>query len=716
MSEIKVPEFLRIEDFQEWARGLSNKEVQSWSTKDWNKMFDGLYDFVEKNADLDMWCRDKGNITSFIQKHGIKISAEDLLNPDNINGYKRLIFMDKAGKELGQLYSNYKFEQKQFDIIRQTARLAGESTVRLNAAELFIRGFDISSDKLQFAAEQLDKAVLFSAKTLTAPSQIKIQKSLNGRAGENYAGKNYSKMNLARPADDSFLRTVYHESAHAHLQANAGVQQAGLKSGIVPIQELGEDFYKLQKANHDFYYLPEDAIKRCTYIAALEQGSEELGLELDKKVLRDTKRRIWNNYHRQPIEKFSEVFGIETERVYRRTTGQVSERGAMRIAEYLHANAKCGAPMDCWSNGSGVTLKYSPSQITAERIEELTKGLSEETIAKMKPRMDKAGNMLFDVPSNYSFMKTVERELFLTPSAWTAAVSAEGAMEATAAARFEEKAALKAGSTVAKTVTDEAAKKSGVLAKAAEANAKFDKAVDKTIEKGAEALNNSAVGKVYEKAATKVGETKAAQMVTKATEKVVEKAAETAAGKMVTKAVVKTAGSAVGKSVLKKIPVVSLGAGAYFAWERIKNGEWKAGACEVLSGAAGCFPGLGTAASAAIDVGLATSDVYQVLSSAETAGTSAGLCETATAGDNVASAQTDVSGRLKADMAKDAKLSGAKYSATASVLRSSAEENKPSPQKADEMQKTETPAIEHSASEAPWLLAAGKKIDAKVKE
>lgn len=106
------------------------------------------------------------------------------------------------------------------------------------------------------------------------------------------------------------------------------------------------------------------------------------------------------------------------------------------------------------------------------------------------------------------------------------------------------------------------------------------------------------------------GASKAAEKVT---EKVVARQAAKAASKQVAKAAGKAAGKAVGKSVLKKIPLVSLGAGAYFAYERAKNGEWGKAGCELLSGALGCFPGVGTAASTAVDCGLAVADTKQAI-------------------------------------------------------------------------------------------------------
>lgn len=181
------------------------------------------------------------------------------------------------------------------------------------------------------------------------------------------------------------------------------------------------------------------------------------------------------------------------------------------------------------------------------------------------------------------------------------------------AEKFEQKLAAKGGVHTAKLTAQQVAKQKSIIAKAAAANAKFDKAVDKAVEHGAQALNNTKVGKAYEKAAQAVSETTAAKTVSKTVEKVTQKAAQTTVGKAVTKTVAKTVGSSVGKSVLKKIPLVSLGAGAWFAWDRMKDGDWKGACGELASGALGCFPGVGTAASTAIDVGLAAKDISSVV-------------------------------------------------------------------------------------------------------
>tara|TARA_B100000287_G_C20674716_1_gene794763 strand:- start:6383 stop:8506 length:2124 start_codon:yes stop_codon:yes gene_type:complete len=91
--------------------------------------------------------------------------------------------------------------------------------------------------------------------------------------------------------------------------------------------------------------------------------------------------------------------------------------------------------------------------------------------------------------------------------------------------------------------------------------------------------------------------------------KSVVSAAKGQAKKGAGKALTKTATKSAGKSLLKKIPGVGLLAGLAFGAGRLMSGDWKGALGEVASGAASTIPGVGTAVSAAIDVGLAARDV-----------------------------------------------------------------------------------------------------------
>jgi TP901 family phage tail tape measure protein len=81
------------------------------------------------------------------------------------------------------------------------------------------------------------------------------------------------------------------------------------------------------------------------------------------------------------------------------------------------------------------------------------------------------------------------------------------------------------------------------------------------------------------------------------------------AGKLLGKGAGKIGLKAVGKGLLKKIPGIGLLAGLGFGVQRALAGDWLGAAGEVASGAASMVPGVGTAASLAIDAGLAARDI-----------------------------------------------------------------------------------------------------------
>jgi hypothetical protein len=119
---------------------------------------------------------------------------------------------------------------------------------------------------------------------------------------------------------------------------------------------------------------------------------------------------------------------------------------------------------------------------------------------------------------------------------------------------------------------------------------------------GAKLAGKAGLAVAGKKALTKKG----GGAVMKATgKKVYGAAAKTA----VKKGTAKIAGKAVMKGALKKIPILGAVAGLGFGFSRLMKGDWAGALGEVASGAASIIPGLGTAASLAIDAGLAARDI-----------------------------------------------------------------------------------------------------------
>ena len=153
---------------------------------------------------------------------------------------------------------------------------------------------------------------------------------------------------------------------------------------------------------------------------------------------------------------------------------------------------------------------------------------------------------------------------------------------------------------------------------------KGTKGIFKGIWKGGAAILGKAMSKSI-KAGVKAGVKEGAKAGAKASAKAVSKAVTKKAAKEAVKAGIKagakagakTAGKAVGKaagkSLLKKIPLIGLGAGLIFGAGRALSGDWTGALGEVASGAASTIPGIGTAASVAIDAGLAARDIHNAM-------------------------------------------------------------------------------------------------------
>lgn len=108
-------------------------------------------------------------------------------------------------------------------------------------------------------------------------------------------------------------------------------------------------------------------------------------------------------------------------------------------------------------------------------------------------------------------------------------------------------------------------------------------------------------GKTGAKTAEKVIGKEAAEAVGKTGAKTAEKVAIKGAGKAIAKGL--------GKSVLKKIPGISILAGLAFGAQRLMKGDVLGAVGEGLSGLAGTVPLYGTAASVGIDAALAARDI-----------------------------------------------------------------------------------------------------------
>lgn len=663
MAEIEVPDFKSIGEFQSWVAGLDPEAIQSWKTEDWLKM----YEKVDAYVASDDFARVYKENAAELAGRGVfaQSSADDVFKmADNI-AVRKKAFTEWTGDYFGIMYRNYHFEPETLAYITKIAQQDGQKLAAksFDAAALAISDTDKDiTDKLYSIGKITEDGTHYGSTPETGKVYCGalVDRTINGGVAIPIErGKGLVKVNPGVIPDRN-ISLAFHEFAHIYKQGQNPLQKELADKGFLAHPELGRNFQKLMEKNHEYYLTPERAQ------AVMNEVDYSL---FSASEWRSISRRAYNGYHKQPMERYSNMYGVMAERAFRAASGQTSEQNAMRVADII--GGPRGMPdLPDFINGfiikrpakamytpEGIKLRYEPPNgygvgDVEEKIKRRFLGADEKMMQKLKFSKDEIfGYFDVVVPGDYSFslqLNKFERnsmKVSLPPvgematanvsplsnelHTGTAGASLSSVKEsktlsqarkatATASAKMEEKLVARGGMEVTKQVTAKTVKKkTSVLATAAAANAKFDKAVDKAIEKGAEKINNSKVGKAYGKTVTKIANTKTGKAVATATKTAANKVANTAVGKatgkVVGKVVSKTVGTTVGKSVLKKIPLVSAAAGAYFAYNRIKNGEWGAACCEFVSGVAGCFPGVGTGISLALDGGLATNDIYNAV-------------------------------------------------------------------------------------------------------
>ena len=187
------------------------------------------------------------------------------------------------------------------------------------------------------------------------------------------------------------------------------------------------------------------------------------------------------------------------------------------------------------------------------------------------------------------------------------------------AKEFERYAATQAGKTVGKEATEQvvksaektASKEAGamqhMLAQASHpATVQAEKVaqqvgtmVEKPVAKAAEKETVKVAEKTLPQAAAKTA--KRLPLSPPLVKKISEETAKKTGAKIATKGV--------GKTLAKKIPLIGLACGIGFGIMRAFDGDWTGAGMELSSGAASCFPGVGTAASVGIDAALIARDV-----------------------------------------------------------------------------------------------------------
>lgn len=427
MAVIEVPDFKTAQDFLLWVESLDDKFIQSWKTKDWLAMYEKLTTLVDNDKsveedyrqyvkDLERMEQPEKLLMKKLRKW-LNTPLKQLGKPDKINPIVlRYHFVNQEDNIAAfvKLYNNYRFEPQQFEAIRELAKESGRKMSEEQYIDLagisgaMSDGFMHRENMLR-AANKVDEIVKDNMDLPDEKSSriiISKQKKMGSGDALNYDGK--PRIRLGAAWMDAMLKVMFHESAHAHLQNSSTYQQKMLEEGLLPLkkysQELDRDFYELMRYNMSFY-LSWD--KGDVYVQSLLADK----VNMTAKEVADKKKEAFNGYKKQPNERFSNVFGIEAERVFRREHNQYSERNAALVRNFLEP--LLGAPVSSKYVDGNIQIEYKSllkgidSKELIRRYNYLMDGADEGLLKEMNMR-EFDGKVVITVPRKHSF-----REPFL---------------------------------------------------------------------------------------------------------------------------------------------------------------------------------------------------------------------------------------------------------------------------------------------------------------
>lgn len=381
MSELQVPDFKNVYEFDRWVYKLEDKEIQSWTTKDWLKMYEKL---------------------------------------DKLQALRTYPEKESLKDALIKLYRNYRLNEDDFKRMQEIGRKIGHNLAQ-QKMDFDLAAVNVKNDYIEGAREQLakaaDKAVYetsqYTKSTDTplndyqkAGSKINIFKGSENPllyGGASPFDEYSSRIRISDAViSDDFGVTPIHESIHAQLQSTRIEQQRVLAElGLKPEEGLSDDFYKLLQYNDKYYIRGADTESSGIY--------DDLSRKLENGEITENEfhrlkaKTVFKGYAKQPLETHAEIIGSVAEHYYRQETGQLSERAARTFTNFV------GQPQFSLYNEKGeINLTYKVKD--KKTIDIFSDFIDKETRAKISTVYDeKRGTYTLTMPSDYKSKMALDR-------------------------------------------------------------------------------------------------------------------------------------------------------------------------------------------------------------------------------------------------------------------------------------------------------------------
>lgn len=444
-KEIEVPDFETNQNFSDWVENLSDKEIQSWRAKDWNKMYDKLFQFIGNSPEIEAQASEALEAGQYYTwEDGTFLTINDL-SKEQLIKVKRKIFCEKfkniedpISQAMSKLYANYRMEPKQKEIVQKLAEEAGKkvaSTREIHTADISTSDH---SRNLYNATEVIERIVYeqtsypealeklgYDKEKLRAKLETKKSSYRSGGASKT-EGVPAIEVGENNKYADVPLDTIFHEAAHAHLQIFKYELIEELKK-IKPVKDFDEDFINLLTNNQILYFSQKEKESENFALAAIlvagltgklsDKDFKELSKSIETKNYKKSQQilgkvaGIINKtdrvkfYKNQPLEYFAQLYGLIAARSFRRASGQYSERGIEDTINHLkQIDSKMELDISNDENGNIVFDTHSISNHKSQYLKYLFTGKDNPMNGKVEIRDNDTCQIVL-LSSGYSIQK-----------------------------------------------------------------------------------------------------------------------------------------------------------------------------------------------------------------------------------------------------------------------------------------------------------------------